>query len=201
MKTTAHLFLITCLALLTACGPSSKDGFRGSDVSRVEWGGDFSLTAHNGKILNTEKLRGQVVVLFFGYTHCPDICAPTLAKLATVMGRLGPEAKDVQVLFVTVDPRHDNVRQLADFVPKFHPSFLGLTGLREQIELVAKDHKVAFGANKDGKRVDHFGGVMLKDRQGKMRVLLRAQATPEDVEHDLRRLLKEPASARPRIPG
>jgi protein SCO1/2 len=193
MKSIVHFLLITGLALLTACGPAPTDGFRGNDISRVEWGGDFSLTSHNGKILNTENLRGKVQVIFFGYTHCPDICAPTLAKLATVMGRLGPEAKDVQVLFVTVDPRHDTVRQLAGFVPKFHPSFLGLTGLREQIELVAKDHKVAFGAARDGKRVDHFGGILLKDRKGKVRVLLREQASPDDVEQDLRRLLKEPA--------
>ncbi|OGI38640.1 MAG: hypothetical protein A2140_07235 [Candidatus Muproteobacteria bacterium RBG_16_62_13] len=193
MKPILHLLFITSLVLLTACGQPSKDGFRGSDISRVEWGGDFSLTAHDGRILNTEKLRGKVQVIFFGYTHCPDICAPTLVKLATVMGRLGPEAGNVQVLFVTVDPRHDTVRQLAGFVPKFHPSFLGLTGLREQIELVAKDHKMGFATGKDGKRVDHFGGILLKDRRGKVRVLLREQATPDDVEHDLRRLLKEPA--------
>ncbi len=193
MKSIVHFLLITFLALLTACGPAPKDGFRGTDISRVEWGGDFSLTAHNGKVLNTEKLRGKVQVIFFGYTHCPDICAPTLAKLATVMGRLGPEAGNVQVLFVTVDPRHDTVRQLAGFVPKFHPSFIGLTGLREQIELVTKDHKIAFAADKDGKRVGHFGGVLLKDRQGKLRVLLREQATPEDIESDIRLLLRAPA--------
>lgn len=192
MKTATHFLLIAFLTLLTACGPSPKDGFRGNDISRVEWGGDFSLTAHNGKILNTEKLRGQVQVIFFGYTHCPDICAPTLAKLTKVMDRLGPDAKNVQVLFVTVDPRHDTVRVLAGFVPKFHPAFLGLTGLREQVELVAKDHKVAFGTNKDGKQVYHSGGILLKDRKGKVRVSLREQATPDDIEHDLRRLLKEP---------
>lgn len=193
MKSFFHLLFIAILTLLTACGPSTKDGFRGTDISRVEWGGDFSLTAHHGKVLNTEKLRGKVQVIFFGYTHCPDICAPTLAKLATVMGRLGPEAGNVQVLFVTVDPRHDTVRQLAGFVPKFHPSFVGLTGLREQLEAVAKDHKVAFGTNKDGKRVDHFGGILLKDRHGKVRVLLREQATPDDIENDIRLLLRAPA--------
>ena len=193
MKTTLHLLFIASLALLTACGPSSKDGFRGSDVRGVEWGGDFSLTAHNGRILNTEKLHGQVQVIFFGYTHCPDICAPTLAKLATVLGRLGPQAKDVQVLFVTVDPRHDTARQLAGFIPKFHPSFIGLTGLPEQIEMVTRDHKVPFGAAKDGKRVDHYGGLLLKDRRGKLRVLLRNEATVDDIENDLRRLLQEPS--------
>lgn len=193
MKSFFHLLFITSLALLTACGPSSKDGFRGSDVRGVEWGGDFSLTAHNGRILNTEKLHGQVQVIFFGYTHCPDICAPTLAKLATVLGRLGPQAKDVQVLFVTVDPRHDTARQLAGFIPKFHPSFIGLTGLPEQIEMVTRDHKVPFGAAKDGKRVDHYGGLLLKDRSGKLRVLLRNEATVDDIENDLRRLLQEPS--------
>jgi protein SCO1/2 len=193
MKPALHFLFIAVLTVLAACGPSTKDGFRGSDISRVEWGGDFSLTAHTGKVLNTESLRGKVQVIFFGYTHCPDICAPTLAKLDKAMAKLGPEAADVQVLFVTVDPRHDTVRRLAGFVPKFNSRFLGLTGLPEQIEVVAKDYKVAYGSRKAGGTLDHFGGLLLKDRQGKVRVLLREQATVDDIVNDIRLLLRTPA--------
>jgi len=185
------LSILAFLAIVLAgCGPSGQESFRGTGISGVKWGGDFSLTAHDGRILNTEKLRGQVLVLFFGYTHCPDICAPTLAKLAAVMKRLGPDANKVQVLFVTVDPRHDTMRQLAGFVPKFHPSFIGLTGLPEQIQAVARDHKVAYGV-KGGTSplVSHYGGLILKNRHGRPHVLLRNEATVEDIEHDLRLLL------------
>ncbi|WP_197702675.1 SCO family protein [Sulfuricaulis limicola] len=161
----------------------------------MEWGGDFTLTAHTGKPARASDFNGKVVVMFFGYTHCPDICAPTLAKLNQVVKRLGDEAKNVQVLFITVDPEHDTVPQLAGFIPPFNPSFIGLTGSDKEIAAVAAEYKVAYGQNPQAKPgqilVDHSTGILVKDRKGKLRLLVKNDVTVDDLEHDVRVLLKE----------
>ncbi len=190
-RAAAFLF---ALLLLAACVPA-KPVFKGTDISGVEWGGDFELTAHTGKRVKVSDFQTKVVVLFFGYTHCPDICAPALAKLAGLQKQLGADAERVQVLFVTFDPGHDTVKQLAGFVPKFHPSFLGLTGSAQEIAKVAQDYKVAYAANpKDASGqvlVDHSGGMMVKDAKGKLRLLWKNDASVDDLAHDVRLLLKE----------
>lgn len=187
------VLLLAALVAFAACVPA-KPVFKGTDISGVEWGGDFELTAHTGKRVKASDFQPKVVVLFFGYTHCPDICAPALAKLASLQRQLGADAERVQVLFVTVDPAHDTVKQLAGFVPKFHPSFLGLTGSAQEIAQVAQDYKVAYAANpKDASGqvlIDHSGGMMVKDATGKLRLLWRNEASVEDLAHDVRLLLK-----------
>lgn len=185
---------VLCAALLalTACSPS-KPAFKGTDISSVEWGGDFTLTAHTGNRVRLSDYRGKVVVLFFGYTHCPDICAPTLTRLAAAMKQLGPDAARVQVLFVSVDPAHDSIAQLAAFVPKFHPDFIGLTGSAQEIGHVAQEYKVAYQLNPKSAAgqtlIDHSGGILVKDTTGKLRLLHRNEARAEDLTHDLRLLL------------
>lgn len=185
-------FFIAAL-FVTACSPAPT--FKSTDISGVDWGGDFTLTAHTGKPVKASEFNGKVVVMFFGYTHCPDVCAPTLTKLDQVMKRLGPAAGKVQVLFVTVDPRHDTVTQLAGFVPSFNPSFIGLTGNDKEIAAVATDYKVAYGENSQAKPgqilVDHSTGILVKDKKGNVRLLVKNDVMPEDLEHDLRLLLKE----------
>ncbi len=187
--------LVTLLlsASVAGCNPPAPQ-FRGTDISAVDWGGDFELTAHTGKRVRLSDYRGKVVVLFFGYTHCPDICAPTMNRLSQVMQRLGPDAATVQVLFVTVDPKHDTPAQLAGFVPKFHESFVGLTGTEAEIAAVARDYKVAFQADsKPGAGQPlfaHFGGVMIKDATGKLRLMHKNDASVEDLVQDIRSLLK-----------
>lgn len=182
--------------LLGACAPS-KPAFKGMDISGVDWGGDFTLTAHTGKPVKASDFQGKAVVLFFGYTHCPDICVPTLTRLAAMLRQLGPEAERVQVLFVTVDPKHDTVAQLASFVPKFHPAFIGLTGSEQEIGKVAQDYKVAYQHNPKSTAgrvlIDHSGGMMVKDPKGKLRLLWKNDAAAEDMAHDVRLLLKPAA--------
>jgi len=186
----AALLLATTFA---GCSPPAAP-FKGTDISAVEWGGDFELTAHTGKRVRVSDYRGKVVVLFFGYTHCPDICAPTLNRLAQVMQRLGSEATRTQVLFVTVDPKHDTPAQLAGFVPKFHESFIGLTGTEAEIAVVTRDYKVAFQAEtKPGvaqPMIAHFGGMMVKDATGKLRLMHKNDASVDDLAHDIRQLLQ-----------
>jgi protein SCO1/2 len=180
--------------LIAACSPSAP-AFKGTDLSGVGWGGDFELAAHGGARVKTSDFRGKVVVLFFGFSRCPDICPPTLAKLGQVMKRLEADVGRVQVLFVTVDPKTDTVAELAAFVPKFHPSFIGLTGTETEIGKVAQDYRVAYAATSQraptGIVIDHFGGLLVKDAQGKLRLLIRNDAPVEDIVHDLRLLVRE----------
>jgi len=188
-------FFILAVAVVVACSPAVPK-FKSMDISGVEWGGDFELTAHTGKRVKVSDFKGKVVILFFGYSHCPDVCAPTLSRLAALTHRLGEDAKRVQVLFVTVDPKHDTAAQLASFVPSFHPSFIGLTGTEQEIAKVAQEYKVAFGLNPHPPvpgqvLVDHSTSIMVKDTKGKLRLLVKNDMSTEDMEHDVRVLLKE----------
>ena len=189
-----RLFLLLAISAVTACSPPAPK-FKAMDIAGIGWGDDFELTAHTGKRVKVSDFKGKVVILFFGYTHCPDICAPTLSRLAALMKRLGPDAARVQVLFVTVDPEHDTVKQLAGFVPQFAPAFIGLTGSEQEIAKVAQDYKVAFGknpANQPGQiLVDHSTGILVKDAKGALRLLVKNDMPVEDLEHDIRVLLKE----------
>ncbi len=187
------LFFFLAALFVAACTPAPA--FKSMDISGVEWGGDFTLTAHTGKPVKTSEFTGKVVVMFFGYTHCPDICAPTLVKLDQVMKRLGNDAKNVQVLFITVDPEHDTVKQLAGFIPPFNPSFIGLTGSDKEIAAVASEHKVAYGKNPQSKPgqilVDHSTGMLVKDKKGRIRLLVKNDIAVDDFEYDVRVLLQE----------
>jgi protein SCO1/2 len=180
------------ITLIVSCAPA-KPVFKSTDISGVDWGsGDFELTAHTGKRVKATDFQGKVVILFFGFTHCPDVCPPTMAKLAALMKRLGNDAPRVQVLFVTVDPENDTVKQLADFVPRFHPSFIGLTGTEKEIAAMASEYKVAYGKNVGNPAlVDHSAGILIRDTKGKLRLLVKNDVTIEDLESDVRALLKE----------
>lgn len=188
-----QIFGIWLIAVLAACS-ASKPAFKGTDITGVAWGGDVKLQSHTGQPVSTADFRGKVVVLFFGYTHCPDICAPTLAKLAAMRQQLGNDASRVQVLFVTVDPAHDNAAQLAGFVPKFDPSFIGLTGSPEEIAAVAREYKIAYTPGADPEQVEHSSGILVKDPSGRMRLLWKNDTSANDMAHDVRMLL-QPAPA------
>jgi protein SCO1/2 len=187
----SRIFFFLCVLFVAACSPAPT--FKATDISGVDWGsGDFELTAHTGQRAKAADFRGKVTVMFFGFTHCPDVCPPTMAKLAVLMQRLGDDAKRVQVLFITVDPKNDTVKQLAGFVPQFHPSFIGLTGTDKEIAAVASEYKVAYGKNpKNPTLVDHSTGILIKDAKGKLRLLVKNDVPVEDLEHDVRVLLKE----------
>lgn len=188
MRNFGRVVLPTLLLLLGACAP---ENYRGTDISGVEWGGDFTLTAHTGKPASSTDYRGKALVLFFGYTNCPDICAPTLTQLALALKQLGADAERVQVALITVDPRRDTPAQLARFVPNFHPSFVGLTGTVREIAAVAREYRVPFESQAGaGGHIPHSSTVLVKDPQGKLRLLFRDADAPDDMAHDLRLLLK-----------
>jgi protein SCO1/2 len=190
MKLLSVLFLSLAL-LVTGCTETRK--FVSTDLSMVDWGKDFKLTDHTGQARTLADFKGKAVVLFFGYTQCPDVCPTTLSTMREAMALLGDDAKRVQVLFATVDPARDTPALLAQYVPSFHPTFLGLYGNDETIAATAKDFKVFFvkqpGKTPDSYSVDHSTGSYAFDPQGKLRLLLRHGEASANVAADLRLLL------------
>ena len=180
------------LAILAGCGPKAPK-FTGTDVTGSSFGREFDLIDHNGQRRTLADFRGKVVVLFFGYTHCPDVCPTTMVELAQAMKELGPDAKRVQVLFVTVDPERDTRELLAQYVPAFDPSFLGLRGDADATARVTKEFKVLVqknaGASPGSYSVDHSAGTFIFDPQGRLRVYVSYGQSPEVFVHDIRALL------------
>jgi len=181
-------------ALLAACSPEAPK-FRSTDITGADFGKELALVGHDGKPRTLANFRGKLVVLFFGYAHCPDICPTTLADMATAMKSLGPDAGRVQVLFATVDPERDTPEVLAKYVPAFDPSFLGLSGDAAATQRTAKEFKIFYDKRPGGApgsyTVDHSGQTYVFDTQGRLRLLVRHDRIAQDIVPDLRTLLKE----------
>ena len=189
---TRRLFFLLLIALLVGCQKSAPPAhFHASDVTGQFPQADFHLTDHNGKPRSLEDFRGKVVVMFFGYTHCPDVCPTTLANFAQTMRLLGKDAERVQVLFVTVDPERDTRVLLAKFVPAFDPSFLGLYGDAQATASAAKSFRADYQKvpAKHGYYMDHSTFTYLIDTQGKLRLMAGDRETPELLAEDIRQLL------------
>lgn len=183
-----------CGALvLAACGPQGPS-FRSTDITGAEFGRALALTGQDGKPRTLEDFRGRLVVLFFGYTHCPDICPTTLADMAGVMKSLGKDADRVQVLFVTVDPERDTPELLAQYVTAFDPRFLALHGTLEETRKTAKEFHVVFekhaGGSESAYTVDHSGQSYVLDAQGRLRLFVRPERITQDLAPDLATLLR-----------
>ena len=187
----ALLFSLLAALALAGCH-GSGESFRNTDITGADYGRDFSLTDQNGRTRTLADFRGKVVVVFFGYTRCPDVCPTTLADLKAAREQLGDEGKRVQVLFVTVDPERDTPQLLASYVPAFDPSFLGLYGDAAATARVAKEFKVFFqkvpGKTPDSYSVDHTSASYVFDPQGRLRLLVRPGNVPNLVA-DLKTLL------------
>lgn len=186
------LFILLLVTLLAACEePRLPSPFHASDVSMPLAGADFRLTDHNGKQRTLADYRGKVVALFFGYTHCPDVCPTTLADLAQAMGMLDKDAGRVQVLFVTVDPERDKPEMLVNYVSAFHPSFLGLYGDAAATQQAAKAFFVAYQKQPttSGYNVDHSAGTFLVDPQGRVRLRAPFAQRAAWLADDIRLLL------------
>jgi len=187
------LFLLSFLLLFTACGDLGfSKPYHAIDVtSRLEHA-DFQLIDFNGKQRNLADFKGKVVVLFFGFTHCPVVCPTTLADHAQVMRALGKDADRVQVLFVTVDPERDRPELLAKYVPYFYPSFLGLYGDAEATAQTAKAFGVIYEkqySKKGGYTMLHSDGTFLIGTKGEPLLLSKYGQKSELVLQDIKRLL------------
>lgn len=183
------------LAALAGCGGQGPQ-FKNVDITGADYGKDFALVDHTGKTRTLADFRGKAVVVFFGYTHCPDVCPTTLAELKMVKEQLGPDAERLQVLFVTVDPDRDTQDVLARYVPAFDPGFIGLRGDAAATAKVAKDFKVFYqkvpGSKPDNYSVDHTAGSYVFDPQGRLRLFAR-QGSPANLAADVRILLRQAA--------
>ncbi len=186
--------LIIAGAALVACSPEAPK-FKASDVTGASFGRDFALTDHAGKKRSLADYRGKAVVVFFGFTQCPDVCPTTLADLAETMRRLGADAERIAVLFVTVDPERDTSELLAKYVPAFDPRFVGLSGDAAAIERTAKEFKVLYqkqpGKAPGSYSMDHSAGSFVFDPQGRLRLYVSYGQGPDVFTHDLRALLDE----------
>jgi protein SCO1/2 len=167
--------------------------FKNTDLTGLDYARDFALTDHTGKPRTLADFKGKVVVMFFGYTQCPDVCPTTMAEMANVVKELGPQGKDVQVLFVTVDPERDTKELLASYVPAFNPTFLGLYGDAATTARTAKEFKVYYakvpGSTPENYSMDHTAGSYVFDRNGKLRLFLRHGQGAASIVPDLRQLL------------
>ena len=187
----AALALVAATILLAAC--DTRPAFRSTDITGVDYGRTLELSDPRGRVRHLEDFRGKAVVLFFGFTQCPDVCPTTLAEIAGAVKKLGADADRVQVLFVTVDPERDTPKLLADYVSAFDPRFLALRGDLPATQRVAKDFKISFAKREQGAgyTVDHSPQSYVIDTQGRLRLLVRHDRIASDLPEDLKSLLRE----------
>lgn len=178
---------------LVAC----DEGFKAIDITGAEYARDFDLPDADGRRRRMADFRGKVTLVFFGYTHCPDVCPTTLLELAEVKKLLGADGARVQGVFVTVDPERDTPQLLKAYVGHFSPDIVALRGTPEETRAVAQHFKI-FYAKVPGQTdpasytVDHTAGSYVYDKQGRVRLFTRYGSGAPALAHDLRRLLAQP---------
>lgn len=183
------------LAFLSGCADKRApvEPFVATDITGADFGRDFRLVDHHGKTRTLADFKGKAVLLFFGYTHCPDVCLTLLSGLAMVQKRLGADAARVQVLFVTLDPARDTPEKLANFVTYFHKDFLALSGDESATARTAKEFKVTYAKHDSGSAagylMDHSVGIYGYDPRGRLRVLISHDAELVSIVHDVKLLL------------
>ena len=202
MTTRRHLLVrltglgsaLTGAALLGACSKETPS-FRGVDITGADYARGFSLKDHDGRLRSLEDFRGKVVVVFFGYTQCPDVCPTAMAELAEVKRLLGPDGARLQGVFVTVDPERDTAPLLKEYMGKFDPDFLALVPTAEELAAVAKDFKIYYkkveGKTPTSYTLDHSAGSYTFDTQGRIRLYNRHASGAPALADDIRILLKQ----------
>jgi protein SCO1/2 len=177
---------------VAACAPS-KPGFNSVDITGASYARDFALTDAAGKRRTLADFRGKLVVVFFGFAQCPDVCPTTLADYAQVKKKLGADGDRLQVIFITVDPARDTPQVLAAYVPNFDPSFIGLTGSADEIGATAREFKVFYqkvpGKTETSYTIDHTAGSYVFDKDGRIRLFVKHAAAVDAIADDLRKLL------------
>ena len=192
-----YLAWMVLALVLSGCGPQAQTGapkFQLTDVTGAPFGKALALTDHTGKPRTLADFQGKVIVLFFGFTQCPDICPTTLAEMAKVVKELGPDGNKVQVLFVSVDPERDTQALLSQYVTAFNPTFLGLRGDADATLKAAKEFKVYVQKQppKNGNySVDHSAGTFVLDQRGQLRLFAQHNAGAQALIADIRTLLKQ----------
>ncbi|MGB7934028.1 MAG: SCO family protein [Gammaproteobacteria bacterium] len=194
-----RLGVLLLAGLLAACGQSAPPwGLR--DISGLMPPLDFTLTASSdGATVHGEDFRGKVVLLYFGYTHCPDVCPTTLSLLSRAVSALGASADQVRILFVSVDPARDTLAQLKTYAAAFGPEVVGLRGSEAELKALTKRYRVSYGYGEPDARgayeVSHSSAVYVFDREGEIRLLIGSTDSAPVITGDLQRLLAETPAA------
>lgn len=194
-KRTALKALLSSLSLagLSACS-ENKPAFAAVDITGVDYARDFALTDHNGQPRSLKDFAGKVVVMFFGYTQCPDVCPTAMLELVEVKKLLGKQGERVQGLFVTVDPARDTPEVLKAYMENFDPSLLALYTTSEKLQALAKDYKVYYkkveGPTPTSYSMDHSAGSYVYDPQGKLRLYTRYGSGAALLAGDIKLLLQ-----------
>lgn len=182
------ILLLACLLLLSACGSHT---YHGTVIDPPNDATDFTLTAHTGQPFRLSEQRGKVVLLFFGFTHCPDVCPTALSDMAAVFRKLGPDAEQIQVALITIDPERDTPARMEKFMTIFNPTFLGLSGTRAEIEPIIKAYGVT-AKRRDLPNsalvytVDHSAFTYVIDQNGKWSELFNPDMDIDAMADDLR---------------
>ncbi len=186
-------FGLLAVAGLAGCSPD-KPAFKGVDITGADYAKDFALPDQNGQLRTLKDFAGKAVVVFFGYTQCPDVCPTTLQELQQVKRLLGADGEKLQAIFVTVDPERDTAELLKAYMESFDPSFVALRPGPEQLQALLKDFKI-YAKKVDGKTatsytMDHSAQSYIYDPQGRLRLYSRYGSGPQAMADDLRLLLK-----------
>ncbi len=180
-----------------ATGPAASGTFKSLDITGAGYGRHLDLPDFDGKERHLSDFSGQLVVVFFGYTQCPDVCPTTLANLAETVQRMGPEGSKVKGVFVTVDPERDQPDLLKAYVTQFNPNWVALRGNPDQIAEAAKEFKVFYrkvpGQTESSYTIDHTAASYVFDTRGRLRLYVRHATPAAELAADLQRLLAEPA--------
>jgi protein SCO1/2 len=195
MQRRTALLSLTALATLAASGcMQSKPQFKGVDITGADYARDFALPDADGKPRSIKDFAGKVVVVFFGYTQCPDVCPTTLAEIAQAKKLLGGDGDKVQGVFITVDPERDTPEVLKAYMGNFDPAFVALRGNLDQVAIVAKDFKVYYkkveGKAPGSYTMDHSAASYVYDTQGRLRLYERYGNGPQGLADDVKLLLK-----------
>ncbi len=199
MKRRHLISLALCTALLAACSDKPADatatGFSGIDITGADYATGFSLTDHNGQARTLADFKGKVVVIFFGYTQCPDVCPTSMTEMAQAKQLLGADGDKLQGLFVSVDPERDTPAIMKEYMASFDPSFLALYAAPNQLPQVAKSFRIYY-KKVDGKTptsytMDHSAGSYVYDTQGRLRLYHRYGSGAPALAGDLKKLLAE----------
>ncbi len=181
--------------VLTACSEKGP-GFSAIDITGADYARDFALTDHNGQARSLKDFAGKVVVMFFGYVQCPEVCPTSMADLAEVKRLLGKDGERLQGLFVTIDPERDTPEVLKGYMQAFDPTFLALYTTPEKLALLARDYKIYYkkvdGPTPTSYSMDHSAGSYVYDTQGRLRLFARYGSGAPALAADIRLLLKNP---------
>ena len=182
------------LGLMSACSQEEKPQFKSIDLTGADYAKAFSLTDQNGQMRSLNDFAGKVVVVFFGFTQCPDACPTTMAELAQVKKQLGPDGDKLQTIFITVDPERDTPELLKAYMANFDPTFLALRPSMDKLPELARDFKIYYkkveGKTPGSYTMDHSAGSYVYDAKGRVRLYYRYGSGVDALTSDIRLLLK-----------